>query len=443
MNSLTDTGRIRRYWLIAAVLTSLIFITGATWYFSPEPESRLVGTPTPSPDNPAYAESAATQADNDEAQSLINPNSGFAPFLYIVPSQDGTSLFISAGGPEVGGTVVANVSIGGSHHNGGTMVYSNTVQAYVVDMVHADLIAGSSQEGSMFITTTLGLDTGAVGFYRAYVPATTSQAISSPDNNLQLTVVSTDTFPSEAYVAVVPSYALPGPPPLGHRLVGNAYSARASGARLLSDKPMNLHLSYNETTLASADPHTLAIFAWDAFNKRWDNLEGTLFSTQQYLSVATSRFTTYALMATPTWRDEFDEFSGLDFSQFNNVTFGGTVENRTLVLASTPGSGSATSQPITPTTAISSWGSLTFSRTVDLPTTTLCVDILSLDGTEVLTDVTSGTDLSALIDPDEHPSLRLRVNMESTAAGETPALDAWQLSWEMGEHKVYLPVVLK
>jgi hypothetical protein len=27
--------------------------------------------------------------------------------------------------------------------------------------------------------------------------------------------------------------------------------------------------------------------------------------------------------------------------------------------------------------------------------------------------------------------------------GETPALDRWQLAWQVEEHKVYLPVVLK
>jgi hypothetical protein len=46
--------------------------------------------------------------------------------------------------------------------------------------------------------------------------------------------------------------------------VGSAYSVRASGAVLVADRPMSLRLYYNEITLAGADPHTLAIFAWDA-----------------------------------------------------------------------------------------------------------------------------------------------------------------------------------
>jgi hypothetical protein len=366
-----------------------------------------------------------------------------------VPGEDGATLFISAGTNEVAGTVVANVAVGGTSHKGGTMVYSNTLQAYIVTIDPPGLVAGSSTNGDISITTTTGLDTGPTDFYRAYIPASITQTldINSIDNNLQVTVVNTDTFPAEAYVVVVPSYGLPGLPPPGHRLVGSTYSVRASGALPATNQPMNLRLYYNNATLADADPHTLAIFAWDANpnNPHWDNLGGTLFtSPQKYVSVATSRFTTYALMTTPTWRDEFDDFSGINFTQFNDVTW----TPGSLVLVSTATSGSAVSLPITPTTPITHWGSLAFSCTVAPPTTTLTVDILSLNGTEVLTDVTSGTNLAA-IDPTQYPSLRLRVNMASTAAGETPALERWELGWQMGEseapeqNKVYLPVVLK
>jgi hypothetical protein len=338
------------------------------------------------------------------------------------------------------------------------MTYSNTVQSYVITMYHDDLQMGESREGNLFITTTLGLNTGGVDFNRAYVPLspTPGTDITSPDNILKLTLLNADTFPAEAYVAVVPSFAPPGPPPLGHRIIGSVYSVRASGALPTTNKPFSLDLSYNETLLTGANPHTLAIFAWDAFNQRWDNLGGRLFYDPNFpndlnrnrVSVTSSLFTTYALMAAPTWRDEFDEFSGLDFSQFNNVTFGGTPGNRTLILASTPGSGSAVSQPITPTTAITSWNTLIFSRTVDPPTTTLTVDILNLDGTEVLTNVTSGASLAGL-DPAQYPALKLHVNMASTMAGQTPSLERWELSWQVvesqppGQNTIYLPVMFK
>ena len=114
-----------------------------------------------------------------------------------------------------------------------------------------------------------------------------------------------------------------------------------------------------------------------------------------------------------------------------------------LILASAPGSGNAVSVPITPTSGFVSWNSLTFSGAADPSTTTLTLDILGLDGNEVLTGVASGAELSGLIDPTHYPSLRLRVNMASTTAEETPSLDDWQLSWQAGEHSIYLPFVLK
>lgn len=380
------------------------------------------------------------------ATTEVITTSSFAPFLNIVPSQDGTELYINASGVgELGGMVFINVGIGPGHHKDSwTMTYSNTVQAYVATATGFTPNTGAS--GPINITTTLGLDTGAVDFNRAYVPASTIQMIGSIDGNLELTLVSTDTIPFDTYIAAVPSYAPPGPADLGHRFVGSSYSVRAAGALVVTDKPMSLRMYYNETTLAGADPHTLAIFAWDAFEERWDGLGGHLFYDQGYLSVATSRFTTFALMATPAWRDDFDDFSGL--AEVRDVTL--DVAHQKLILSGTAISGTAVSKPITPTLGLSSrrrietggaasWGSLTFTCTVNPPTTTLTVDVLRLDGSEVLTDVVSGASLAS-IDLARYPALRLRANLSSTAAGETPALDEWQLAWQVEEHRIYLPV---
>ncbi|MCP4288511.1 MAG: hypothetical protein GY792_29495 [Gammaproteobacteria bacterium] len=441
MTLLTDTGRIRRHWLAAMLLSSLIFLTGATWYFTPNLKFMPAGTPTPTPKNPIAAEPPDGGSDRDRSQAPVATNSTFAPFLDIVPLTDGTGLDISAGGVgELGGTVFANIDAGSGHHKGSTpMIYSGAV--YVATIGDFTPYVGAS--APINITTTLGLDTGVVEFNRAYIPASTTPTINSIDGLLELILVSTDTFPSNAYVVVVPSYTPPGPLPAGHRLVGSSYSVRASGALVTSDASMSLRLYYNDITLTGADPHTLAIFAWDASNKEWDRLDGTLFSssTPPKVSVVTDRFTTYALMATTAWHDDFNESTGLDFTQSNNVTLEETSGNPTLI--TTPGSGSLVSQPITPTTTFSGWHMLTFTPIVEPPTTTLTVDILSLDGSEVLTDVASGTDLADLIDPVQYPSLRLRVNMTSTEAGEIPALDQWHLTWQVNQNTVYLPVILK
>jgi len=398
---LIDTRRTEQHWFMAVFLGTFILLAWVPWHA----RARLESGPC-------------------------------VPFIHVVPSQDGTELFASVSGLDIScGSICVNM---GTWATPIPRCCSTTDCVIIV----SGLTPNMDDCGSIEITSTLGLDYGAVEFCRAYVPASTSRTINSLDGNLQLTLVSTDTFPSEAYIVVVLSYAPPGPPPLGHRLLGSVYSVRASGAVLVADRPMSLRLYYNETALAGADPHALAIFAWDAYHERWDNLGGTLFSTQQYVSVATRRFTTYALMAAPTWRDGFDDLSGMDLAQFNNVTWGGTPENRTLVLTSTATSGDAVSKPITPTTGFATWGNLTFTSTVEPPTTTLTVDVLSPDGTELLTDVASGVNLAS-IDPTQYRALKLRANFSSTVAGGTPALDVWRLTWQVEESHVYLPIVLR
>jgi hypothetical protein len=443
MMSLADArlkNRIRQRWLTAVLLASLILLMGFPGHSTAKLESTPVAPQNVSNDSLGGPASAG---ESSLKRGVHYPASTFAPFLNIVPSQAGTELYISAGTVgELGGTAFVNVGIGPGHDKDSwTMTYSNTVQAYIATATGFTPNTGAS--GPINITTTLGLDTGAVDFNRAYVPASTIQTISSIDGNLELTLVSTDTVTFDTYIAIVPSYAPPGPAPLGYRFVGSSYSVRAAGALLATDKPMSLRMYYNETTLAGADPHTLAVFAWDAFNERWDDLGGRLFYDQGYLSVATSRFTTYALMATPAWRDDFDDFSGLNLAETHNVTLGlqeGYPE--LLVLSHMATAGTAVSKPITPTGGVASWGSLTFTRTVDPPTTTLTVDVLSLDGTELLTNVTNGAGLAS-IDPAQYPTLKLRADLSSTVAGETPALDEWQLTWQVEEHRVYLPVVLR
>lgn len=374
-------------------------------------------------------------------RSQVSPAAAnLSPVLDIVPDTNGTDLFISASGMgQLGGTIFANIDEGPGHDKGGyTMTYSDTLQAYVAMATGFTPQVGAS--GPLNITTTLGLESASVQFNRAYVPASTTQTISSIDGNLQLSLVSEDTIPTDAYLVVVPSFVPPGPAPAGHRFIGSNYSVRASGALLTTDKPMSLRMAYSQATVAGADPHTLAIFAWDAFHRRWDRVGGRVFAQQHYLSVPTSRFTTYALMATTTWQDTFDDFSGLDVAAMDNVTLDLRGADVVLVLSRTPGSGSAVSRSIAPSPSVMRWGMLTLKRTSEPTDTTLRVDVLAKDGTVLFSDAGSGTSLSG-IDPVRHPTLKLRARLSSAVAVETPALDEWQVTWEVVEHRVYLPIV--
>jgi len=372
------------------------------------------------------------------SQSADAVQSSLAPFLDIVPSQDGTALYVKAGGVgELTGQAAVNLGTGqGCHKGSWTMVYSDTTQTYAATV--PGLNPSISAYAPLYITTTQGLSTDPVEFYRVPVPASTIQDITSRDGRLQLSLASTDVITFDTYVVVVPSYAPPGPAPHGHQLVSSPYSVRAAGALVTTAKPMGLRLYYDQAALAGADPHTLSIFAWYAHPKEWKELGGTLFATQSYLAVATDYFTTYALMATPSWRDEFYDLSGMDPLGFQNVTWSGGPTHH-LYLAGTPGSGSALSLQIAPPAAFAHWDTLTFAYSADPPTTTLTVDLLDAKGSVVLADVESGADLLGL-DEEQYPALVLRVNMTSTVAGETPVLDAWRLSWQI--HTVYVPVIV-
>jgi hypothetical protein len=308
------------------------------------------------------------------------------------------------------------------------MIYSDTLQAYAANV--EGFTSLTTETGMLNITTTLNLATTDVEYIRPYVTPMDIRSFSIGE----LSLLWFEALPTEAYLALVPSYAPPGPAPAGHRLIGSTYSIRASGVISATDKPMVLSLGYNAQTLTGADPHTLALFVWNASTGHWDSLGGTPDFDRLVLSASTRPLSSYVLMTTPTWRDDFTDLSGVE--QTDAISRAGLLENR-LVLTSTPGTGSAISVPIIPPDPIVRWGSLTFSRTVDPPTTTLRVDILSLDDTEILTDVASGVDL-ATIDPIQYPGLKLRVRMASTASGQTPILAQWQLNWVVEEPQVYL-----
>jgi hypothetical protein len=205
----------------------------------------------------------------------------------------------------------------------------------------------------------------------------------------------------------------------------------------MSNKPMSLHLAYDPLSLTGATPHNLSIFGWDPASQTWLEKGGVLFSDYNYLANPTQRFTTYALMEVPAWRDTFADASGLSVANHTHPTAEGG-----LILSDNTRSGTAISVPITPTTAIASWGRIVFTATTPAMTS-LMVDVLSLDGSPLLTNINSRTSLAGL-DPAQYPALKLRVNLASAVVGQTPTLVEWQLGWQAAEgDKIYLPVVMK
>jgi len=355
--------------------------------------------------------------------------------VHAIPSSDGQEAWVWAKVAEGLGTSISGLlcdSVSGS-------CQTMTCAALSCGGTLTGLPAQRTVEGQLTVTITLtptqSLESGPLSFTRAFMLASELSQAASPDNMLELMLLP-DSLPADTYVLILAASALPGPPPPLHRPVGRPYGIRASGALVLSDEPMALRLAYDTLWLGNATPHNLSIFAWDPFTQTWRESGGTLFTEHNHLSVPVQRFTTYALMEVPAWRDTFADASGLSRIEGTSPTPEGA-----LILSADALTGTAVSIPITPTVANASWGRVVFTHTTS-PTTNLTMDILSLDDSELLTDVASGVSLTSL-DPAQYPALKLRANLSSTVAGKTPVLDAWRLEWEMEEHKVYLPVVVR
>ena len=354
--------------------------------------------------------------------------------VYAIPSADGQELWVWADvdGPStpISGRLCDSVSEG---------CRMMTCAGSACGVVLPGFPAGATVAGQISVIITLAstqtLESGPLPFTRAFVPASQSASFMSPDGLLELTLPP-NSVPADTYVVVLAASALPGVPPLAHHLVGRPYSVRASGALVQSDVSMALRVAYDTLWLDDATPHNLSIFGWNSLDQSWNEEGGTLFTDQNHLSASVQQFTTYALMEIPAWRDTFADVSGLSLADGTSPTPEGG-----LILSDGVLSGTAVSIPITPTVAITSWERVIFTSTIS-STTNVTVDVLGLDGGQVLTDVASGTSLAGL-DPTRYPSLRLRATLSSAVAGETPALEAWRLTWQVEEHRVYLPLVTK
>lgn len=302
------------------------------------------------------------------------------------------------------------------------------------------LPAETDIEGYLSITLTfplaLTLESGPLPFLRAFVPISQLNNVVSPDNLLDL-ILFPASLSTDTYLFIINPPSLPAAPPLAHQAVGRPYAIWASGALTSSNKSMTLRLGYDGIWLDQATAHNLSIFAWAPTAQSWEEKGGTLFLDQNYLAVPIHRFTTYVLMELPAWRDTFADTSALSSS--NQIT---TTAEGGLILDSNSFSGTAISVPITPTSSLVNWDRVVLSHTTS-STMSITVDVLSLDGTVLLTDVTSGESLKSL-DPLTHPGLKLQGNLFSPVPGTSPLLEEWRVTWSNRQPLLmYLPLILK
>jgi hypothetical protein len=252
----------------------------------------------------SYSNVWAQSGPDAETEPSEVASSGMIPFLHLIPTEDGREILVSVGfGQEPSGVLYANVAVGdashkegwSSHKEGWTMTYSDTVQSYVTTV--PGFAPALSQEGRISITSTTGLATAGIEFARAYLTNDGPQAVRSPDGNLEVQFPGAEIFPAATYLAVAPSYRPPAPPPAGLELVGGVYSIRAAGALNRSEKPFVVRLYYVDGLLDGRDPAALGVYVWDGAASSWAPLGGRHFAGHGYLSAATDRLGTYALMA--------------------------------------------------------------------------------------------------------------------------------------------------
>lgn len=375
----------------------------------------------------ATARSMLSLAPQVTGVTLCNEPPSVAPYFDLVPSLDGAELQARlVGEGQIGATTLSTVYLGGTGH---MLSWTDTLSDNVVTAVVPGVTPGQSISGTVFLTLTAPFFTQQVQFYRAYIPQGNTPTFRSPDSQVEIALVSTDTFTTNTYLLVMPSFGPPGPLPPDHCALSATYNLRAAGGVPHANRPLGLRLYLDALTIGALSPKTLTVLAWHEGSQQWQAHGGQYNRMNGYVTLATPLFTTYALVSAPRWRDEFDDLNGLAFpDEAANISIGGPPQQRALILAALTTSGFATSRLITPTITDAEWSTLVYSATTHPPTTTLTVDLLDASGALVRAALPSGATLTDL-DPARYPALKLRVNLTSTLLGETPRLDDWQLGW--------------
>lgn len=138
--------------------------------------------------------------------------------------------------------------------------------------------------------------------------------------------------------------------------------------------------------------------------------------------------------------------AGIDSSRYfqYRVTFTSSDATRTLELYDIKvyygihaANGTALSWVITPID-LGSWKEVFYTSTVPVGTA-LTVDVLSPDGTVLLSNAVSGQSLAS-INSSTYKSVQLRATLTTDDVSRSPTLNAWGLRWWVGP-KQYLPII--
>lgn len=425
----------RSFLLLIATIIAIYFIPDASFAQAADVEESFLCEEPPL-SNRAECWAGESGADGPGVNTTEDASSLALP-LAIVPSSDGHTVRIEATHEDIPGTILTAEQVGPGHvKHSYTLTYSPTVESYVATAI------GFSPESNESATIMIDSDAERIAdveLYRAHVPLLKEgESYTIHYDGTFALQIERNTLPSESYVVIVPSPAPPGPPPAGHAIIGSTYSVRASGEIIQVPIGMTLHFTPPAGLLNDNPIETLGVFIWHPSQRKWQPLDAGILSREPlHIGAGTNLFTTFALMSTTTWHDPLIDYQGLE--QRENVSL--QFDNGVITLKLTPAStmGSVTSIPIPLPAIAARWDSVEVVGSDDPPTTTLRIDLLDIDGAEVMADIARRASLTE-IDPALYPVLRLRASFHTTMPEASPTLDSWQLSWLSRQY--YLPIIL-
>jgi hypothetical protein len=429
MTELSDlTELFRKFGLSTLIVILVTIILGSLFFVSPTIASKEVMNVQP---------------------GLIEQNASFwNVHLYAIPGSDATTLNVAV--ENVGNSCQGDVEFVAQYQGSSPTPVKGLEDPgndrYVA--VIPDFFPGCSSQfctaiesGTLKVTCDQPeLASRTVNFRRYYAPSGLEETIISTDNSAQLDTFATS-LSAGHYVIVMPTNAAPGTPPSGVTLISESYTFRPSGLLNFSDENMSVSLDYRAESLGGANPLTVRMYEWDLVGREWlDVGEQTNFITGgPRISKPSKNFTTYVLGTGPLWCDGFNENIGLELDSLDNV-IRLLADSGKLKLDNTTLPGSAVSQPYTPSMMIDAWKTISYTANITAGSQ-LMVSVLSADKTILIPDIESGGSLAA-INPTDHPSLRLQVEM-STTSGNSPELFDWCILAKSKLSNVYLPVILR
>ncbi len=118
------------------------------------------------------------------------------------------------------------------------------------------------------------------------------------DGNFKLDLESDSLTQSEVHFLIASPWGLPGPPPAGLDIIGEAYEITAANNVTGFTKPALLRFRYDAE--AGAVFENLAIYRWDYNAGAWQSLGGEIDSEQQQVFTTTTNLGLYALLGSRT-----------------------------------------------------------------------------------------------------------------------------------------------